>query len=158
MPTGGKLSVISATGGGVGCSTTWDGFSTGDQFLPPSRLTSVKMSKKLAISKPPSTFRTVVLPLEASVGLSRSMTGRTFGPGGIRIERISVSKMRVLAVFSVCLTRTLVSAGALACMKVCPPSVEYWKSSSASNWKISGGHSKQGGGGHTRHGSGGPIL
>ena len=51
------------------------GLSQGSHVAPPSRLTSVKMSKKLPMRKFPSgNCRTVCFPSEARVGLSRSIT------------------------------------------------------------------------------------
>src|SRR5260370_18527168 len=146
MPTGGKLSVISATGGGVGCSATWDGFKTGDQVLPVSKLSSVKMSKKLLIMKPPSMLRTVVWPSEGRVGLSRSIAPPGNVPCGSR-ARISASNSVVSASAIVALALALTFTGTVAWLKLFPPSVEYWKSNSVGNEEKSCGQNRHGVGG-----------
>ena len=100
----------------------------GDQVWPPSKLTSVNTSKKLLMRKSAAVLRTLVLPMEALLGLSRTM----MPPGSVPPERfndsISVSKKRVLPVSKSArlLTPTLTLAGAENGVKVAPPFREIW--------------------------------
>ena len=86
--------VGAATGGMTMGSThrsTCFAANAGDQFWPPSRLSSVKMSKKLSIMKPPLSGVIVVFPGEARVGLSRTITPGGSVPPAMSSCSISVS-------------------------------------------------------------------
>src|SRR6516164_919863 len=112
---------------GGGCKPIVPGLVTlGDQVAPPSKLTSVKMSKKLLIWYVLPVVRTLVRPSDALVGLSRTITPPGNVPPDRFSESISVSKNRVLPVSSSdrLWTCTATLAGALNGWKLAPPSIE----------------------------------
>src|SRR5216684_883232 len=76
LPSGvGKRSERKKLRGALRCNSTCVDPVEGDQVWPPSVLSSVKTSKKLAIMKPPAVSGWMLVPpSEASVGLSRIIT------------------------------------------------------------------------------------
>src|SRR5271169_2320110 len=73
---GGRFELGFGTSGAIGTNSTRTGpLVAGDQLAPPSRLNSVKMSKKLVIRYVPSgCASSSTCPRDGSVGLSRIIT------------------------------------------------------------------------------------
>jgi hypothetical protein len=118
---------VKASGGALVFNPIVPGATTeGDQVAPPSRLTSVKMSKKLLTWYVLPAVRTLVRPSDALVGLSRTITPPGNVPPDRLSDNISVSKNRVLPLSSSdrLLTCTITLPGAENGWKLAPPSIE----------------------------------
>ncbi len=103
-------------------SSTRHESAAGSQVWPPSRLSSVKMSKKLLIMQPPGTVRRVAPPSDALVGLSRNCTEAGRLPLKKSSRSISVSKNCTVPVGVPPVVRSVICDWQCIAWNVAPPS------------------------------------